>query len=209
MSFSLHKRACFFREAKCPIEFAKSWFLCSWSNAHLFWPYLYISLIFLSQLNRNKSGQVGFLHNYFFKLEQIAQKRPKKAQKRPFSEKASDFLSPLLFLKVGKKPTYLGKNPKIVRTIFKNLPNFSKNLKSPLYNFQKWAEIISIFKGLRTNFAKERGREPSFRYPYNRCYIVQDIDLISSASLLHKFGCYFFCCKGYIHPVFKNCSITF
>ena len=28
--------------------------------AHLFWPYLYISLIFLSQLIENKSGQVGF-----------------------------------------------------------------------------------------------------------------------------------------------------
>jgi hypothetical protein len=34
--------------------------------------------------------------------------------------------------KVGFWPLFWAKNQKIVRTIFKNLPNFSKNLKSPL-----------------------------------------------------------------------------
>lgn len=102
-----------------------------WSNAHLFWPYLYISLIFLSQLNKKKSGQVGFSSEYFFKSEQIDQKGPKNTQKGPFSENASNFLSPLLFLKMAKSPLFLGKTQKIVRTIFKKSAQFFEKLKKP------------------------------------------------------------------------------
>lgn len=102
-----------------------------WPNAHLFWPYLYISLIFLSQLIENKSGQVGFFTKYFFKSAQIDQKGPKNTQKGLFSENASNFLSPLLFLKVGKKPTYLGKNPKIRPNNLQKSAKLFEKLKKP------------------------------------------------------------------------------
>lgn len=120
-------------------------FLHPWSNAHLFWPYLYISLIFLSQLNKKKSGQVGFSSEYFFKSEQIGQKGPKNTQKGPFSENASNFLSPLLFLKMGKKPTYLGKNPKIRPNNLQKSAQFFEKLKKPTLQKLKVGVDLVIF----------------------------------------------------------------
>lgn len=101
--------------------------------AHLFFKTPIYLLLFYSHLNKNKSGQVGFFTKYFFKFAQIAQKHPKKAKKVPFSENGRKILCPLLSRKSGQK---VGKWPEIwpeiVRTLFKTLPNFSKNLKSPL-----------------------------------------------------------------------------
>ena len=74
-------------------------------------------------------GKWAFDTIIFFKSAQIGKKGPKNTQKGPFSENASNFLSPLLFLKVGKKPTYLGKNPK-------NRPN----------NLQKSAQLFEKLK---------------------------------------------------------------
>lgn len=51
---------------------------------------------------------MGFSSEYFFKSEQIGQKGPKNTQKGPFSENASNFLSPLLFLNLAKNPLFSG-----------------------------------------------------------------------------------------------------
>ena len=100
-----------------------------------------ISLIFLSQLNRNKSGQVGFFQIFQTEFAQIALFCPKNAQKPPFSENGSEFPSPLSSTKSGQKPTFYGQKMKS-QSIFRpyTSPKITQFSKSPTFHFQKWAQ---------------------------------------------------------------------
>ena len=98
--------------------------------ARLFWPYLYYLLNFLSQLIRNKSGQVGRAQE---KTDFYQEKGSKAAIFTPNTGVLVQFFCPLLVFKTGLLPTFFGHfwgiAPKIFAIIVQNLilPTFVKN----------------------------------------------------------------------------------